>query len=190
MDISFSSINSLFLPTCVLLNLLTFVKTFNNAVFLSDCKSFSCYCKVFSRNNKSFSCSCKSFSCYCERFSCRCKLFSCCLFFNNSTFLQFTSIHYEFMSDCERFSCYCKSFTCYCEKFSCNCKSFSCRCNKFRPLSRHNLSTCVNRVKRLDLCVISPTFCKPIWSLLFKGSNLFLAPNKLAKWLTLLTRRN
>ena len=32
MDIAFSSINILFLPTCVLLNPLTFVKTFNNAV--------------------------------------------------------------------------------------------------------------------------------------------------------------
>ena len=105
-------------------------------------------------------------------------------------FLQFTSMRYEFLSDCERFSCYCKSFTCYCEKFSCNCKCFSCRCDKFRPLNRHNLSTCVHRPKCLDLCVISPTFCKHIWSLLFKGSNLFLAPNKLAKWLTLLTRRN
>jgi hypothetical protein len=52
------------------------------------------------------------------------------------------------------------------------------------------LSTCVHRPKCIDLCVISPTFCKQIWSLLFKGSNLFLAPNKLAKWLTLLTRRN
>ena len=190
MDTSFSSINFLFLPTSVLLNPLTFVKTFNNAEFLSDCKSFSCYCKLFSCNNKSFSRSCKCFSCYCERFSCRCKLFSCCRFFNNSTFLQFTSMRYEFLSDCERFSCYFKSFTCYCEKFSCNCKSFSCRCDKFKPLSRHSLLTCVHRPKCLDLCVISPTFCKHIWSLLFKGSNLFLAPNKLAKWLTLLTRRN
>lgn len=146
--------------------------------------------KLLSSNNFLFSCNCKRFSCYCERFSCPCKSFSCCRFFNNPTFLKFTPRCYEFMSDCERFSCYCKSFTRYYEKFSCNCKSFSCRCDKFRPLSRHNLSTCVHIPKCLDLCVISPTFCKPIWSLFFKGSNLFFAPNKLAKWLTLLTRRN
>ena len=190
MDIPFSSTNILFLPTCVLLNSFIFPKTSNRFPFLSVNKTFYSINKLFSSNNFLFSRSCKSFSCYYKRFSCRCKLFSCCRFFNISTFLQFTSMRYEFLSDCERFSCYCKSFTRYCEKFSCNCKSFSCRCDKFKPLSRHNLSTCVHRPKCLALCAIFPTFCKHIWSLLFKGSNLFLAPNKLAKWLTLLTRRN
>ena len=187
---SFSSINILFLPSCFLLNPVVFPKSPSGFAFLSDCERFSSNCKLFSRNNILFSCHCKCFSCYCERFSCHSKSFSCCRFFNNSTFIQFTSIHHEFLSACVMFSCSCKLFTRYCSKFSCHCKSFSCRCGKFRQLSRHNFLTCVHRPKCLDLCVISPTFCKHIWSLFFKGSNLFFAPNKLAKWLTLLTRRN
>ena len=190
MDITFCSINILFLPTCILLNPFIFSKRLDSFAFLSDCKRFSSISKSFNSNNILFSCNCKSYSCNCERFSCRCKSFSCCRFFNNSTFLKFTSIHYEFLSDCERFSCHCKSFSCCCEKFSCHCKSFSCRCCKFRPLSRHNFLTCVHRPLCLDLCIISPTFFKHIWSHFFKGSNLFFAPNKLAKCPTLLTRRN
>jgi len=167
-----------------------FVKTFNNPELLSVIKTSYSINKSFSSNNFLFSRSCKSFSCYCERFCCRCESFSCCRFFNITTILQFPAYYHAFLSDCERFSCYCKSFSCYCERFSCHCKSFSCCCGNFRPLSRHNLLTCVCRTVFLELSVISPTFCKPIWSLSFKGSNLFFAPNKLSKWLTLLTRRN